>query len=129
MLIEVKLNYLTIATNLSPFLSDISLTSRWNIVTKLTFQSAAKYFFIVYLVNLKYVLCIFLSFGQLKTVYSRVLILSATFDFLAGKKIVFWKYHKNTLCKILDDLKKLLPFDKIIFLKTQKIYRKMTPRL
>ena len=30
----------------------------------------------------------------------------ATFDFPAGKQFEFWKYHKNTLCKILDGLQK-----------------------
>ena len=42
-----------------------------------------------------------------------------SFDFRL-KKNVFWKYHENTLCKILDDLKKLLPWQKSIFQKPPK---------
>ena len=40
----------------------------------------------------------------------RVLIFSATFDFPAEKNFILRKYHKNTLYKILDDLKKENPF-------------------
>ena len=44
-----------------------------------------------------------------------VLIFTATFDFRAGKKVILWKYHKNTLYKILGDLKKLSPWHQLIF--------------
>ena len=37
-----------------------------------------------------------------------MLIFKALFDFPAEKVFMFWNYHNNILCKILDDLKKFL---------------------
>ena len=45
---------------------------------------------------------------QLRSVvYTRMFIKSATFEFSAQKIFLSGKYQKNTLCKILADLKKL----------------------
>ena len=50
-------------------------------------------------------LCVHI-FYKLVTMHTRVLIFTATFDFLAGKNYMFLKYHKNTMCEILVDLNK-----------------------
>ena len=49
--------------------------------------------------------------------FFKVLIFTSNLDFPAGKKLIFWKNHTKTPCKILDDLKKLSPRHQPIFQK------------
>ena len=52
----------------------------------------------------------------------RLVIISVTFIFwMDGNKIVFFRYHKNTLFKILVDFKKTFKMTKTKFLKTTPI--------
>ena len=55
---------------------------------------------IAYIVNI--ILVIKYS-SYIYTVYIMVLIFTLTFDFPAGKNLIFLKYNKNTLSKILHD--------------------------
>ena len=67
---------------------------------------------------------IFTLLSLLKNKYN-VLINTATFEFSARKIFTLSKYHKNTLCKILDDLKKLSLWQNLILEKKLEVYENL----